>query len=157
MNYTVFDIASYILEKYKNKNISLKKLQKLCYYIYSWYVYSNNEDPYNIENRIFKNDFEAWVHGPVSVSLYNELKDSEDIFNIKASDIKSKVNEITESNIVEHIEEVLNVYNGYTADQLESISHQERPWQVARVGCNKWDRCNTLIEDSEMFKEYALR
>ena len=47
-----------------------KKLQKLCYYAYSWFIYMENDDIENIENRLFEEKFQAWVHGPVNYELY---------------------------------------------------------------------------------------
>ncbi len=45
-----------------------KKLQKLCYYAVAWgYALLNR--------RIFNDDeFQAWIHGPVSPTLYHKYK-----------------------------------------------------------------------------------
>ncbi|MBS1456852.1 MAG: DUF4065 domain-containing protein, partial [Clostridium sp.] len=48
-------------------SMSNKKLQKICYYIYSWYLTLYN-------HKIAPLKFEAWVHGPVSRELYNQYK-----------------------------------------------------------------------------------
>ena len=43
------------------------KLQKLVYYAQAWSLALNNEE-------LFADDFQAWVHGPVLVSLYDRYR-----------------------------------------------------------------------------------
>ncbi len=43
------------------------KLQKLVYYAQAWSLALNNKE-------LFPEDFEAWVHGPVLVKLYNKYR-----------------------------------------------------------------------------------
>jgi uncharacterized phage-associated protein len=155
--YCIFDIAAYILSKHEEDEISHKKLQKLCYYVYAWFVFLYNEDGSEITHRLFQNDFEACVHGPVSKSLYDSLKESNDIFSIKISDIKTTVNDITEKWLISFIDEVLGTYYKYSADELESISYQELPWKNARRGLGVWDGCNRKIDDKLIFTEFAKR
>ena len=70
--YTVYDIANWFLSNLEN--VTNKKLQKLVYYAYSWYLVFNNESAENIEWRFFENKFEAWVHGAVYPELYTMYK-----------------------------------------------------------------------------------
>ena len=53
--YTVYDIANWFLSK--TDHITNKKLQKLVYYAYSWYLVFNNESANEIELRLFENEF----------------------------------------------------------------------------------------------------
>ena len=154
MKHKIFDIARYIIET--KGVISHKKLQKLCYYAYSWYIYLYNESEDNIVNRLFCNDFEAWVHGPVSVSLYNKLKRKRNIFEIDVSDL-GKTHEIENKEISVFIDNVLKVYFKYSAEALESISHQESPWLNQRKGLGVWENSNNKINDRDIFREYAQR
>ena len=49
--------------------MSHKKLQKLCYYAVAWHYAL-------YDSQLVENDeFEAWIHGPVSPSLWHEYKD----------------------------------------------------------------------------------
>lgn len=60
------DVADWFLLK---KNMSNKKIQKLCYYAEAWSLALLNQD-------IAQNsDFEAWVHGPVSKVLYKVYRE----------------------------------------------------------------------------------
>lgn len=62
---TVIDLADWFLAK---ESMTHKKLQKLCYYAVAWgYTLMNKQ--------IVENDeFQAWVHGPVSPVLYEKYK-----------------------------------------------------------------------------------
>lgn len=53
---TVFDVTKYIL--HKCGEMSVWKLQKLCYYSQAWHLAWTG-------NPIFEEDFEAWANGPV--------------------------------------------------------------------------------------------
>ena len=155
MKYSIFDIARYIIES--NGIVSHKKLQKLCYYVYSWYIYLYNESEDYIKNRLFCNDFEAWVHGPVSVSLYKRLKPKRNIFEINVGDLGKRTREIENTEITRFIDSVLKVYFEYSAEALESISHQESPWLNQRKGLGVWENSNNRISDQDIFREYAQR
>lgn len=48
-------------------DITNKKLQKLAYYVYAWYLTLYNQPITNLS-------FEAWDHGPVSRKIYNLYK-----------------------------------------------------------------------------------
>lgn len=154
MKFKIFDIARYIIET--KGYVSHKKLQKLCYYVYSWYVYLYNDSEDNIKNRLFPNDFEAWVHGPVSILLYNRLKRNKNIFEIGVDDL-GKTLEVDNKEITHFIDSVLNVYFKYSAEALESISHQESPWLNQRKGLGVWESSNNKICDRDIYKEYAQR
>ena len=64
---TVFDIADFFLSK---KSVTHKKVQKLVYYAYVWFIALYNQDEDNIENVLSKEQPEAWIHGPVFPTLY---------------------------------------------------------------------------------------
>lgn len=71
---TVFDVANFFRSK---EEMSHKKLQKLVYYAYAWYIALKNENKDNLENKLFYNcHFEAWIHGPVCPKLYIEYSNN---------------------------------------------------------------------------------
>ena len=55
------------------------------------------------------------------------------------------------------LEQVWEVYGDYSADQLESMTHQEDPWKNARKGLLPLDSSSTLIDDRDIFKYYIQR
>lgn len=67
-NYNVYNVADWFLQN--TESVSNKKLQKLVYYAYSWYLVLFNDNVKNLENKFFENKFEAWVHGAVYPELY---------------------------------------------------------------------------------------
>ena len=145
----IFDIAKWFLTK---DSISPKKLQKLVYYAYAWFLTFMNEDSNNIENRLFEEKAEAWVHGPVFKTLYYKYK------NYGYNQIpKEKESIHFNSDIEDILEQVYSVYGKYNANELESITHQESPWINARTGCCAFSICNNTISDKDIFECYSSR
>lgn len=145
--YQVQDVISWFLSK---DSMSPKKLQKLLYYAYSWTLTLQNDDLDSLDNRLFDNRFEAWVHGPVMPEVYREFR------SFGYSDITRQESQTIKFD--DEIEDVLNQvweeYGHYTGNQLESITHQESPWINARKGYSPLERCNNLIKDEDIFKYY---
>ena len=110
------------LSKKNKKVITNKKLQKLLYYTQAWNLVINNE-------KAFDEKIEAWVHGPAVMSTYQRFRDFSfgniDI-NIKKEDIDLK------DSLKRTVESVWRVYGKHKADYLESLTHQEDPWIIAR-------------------------
>ena len=138
-------VAYYFLSK---ESMSPKKLQKLVYYAYGWTLALLNESVENMEYHLFPNRIEAWVHGPVIPDLYQEYKSYgwNDIPQISLLDMGSFSND--EKDI---LEQVWEVYGGYTANQLEMISHQEAPWLNARKGIPAGIASSNSIKDDDMY------
>jgi len=69
MSYRALTIAKHILKICADHgdNLTNLKLQKLLYYSQAWYLALNDET-------LFSDDIEAWVHGPVVSSVYQEYK-----------------------------------------------------------------------------------
>ncbi|MFP5528706.1 Panacea domain-containing protein, partial [Peptococcus simiae] len=53
---SVIDVANWFLSK---DSMTHKKIQKLCYYAQAWYCALYDGTP------LFKEEIQAWVHGPV--------------------------------------------------------------------------------------------
>jgi uncharacterized phage-associated protein len=131
-----------------------KKLQKLLYYIEAWgLVYTGS---------IVEDDFEAWVHGPVSVEVYQAYKKfgySPIVNEYEAKESAStQLNKLLGQSILlpeqkDLIFAVLNKYGSLSSFELESLSHSERPWQEARKGLSPFDTSSTII-DKQIMKEY---
>lgn len=144
-------IAKYI--SLKVGKMSHLKLQKLLYYCYSMhYAYFDKE--------LFEGDFEAWVHGPVSRYLWNNVKDHSLLY----SDIKYTIEadednpiEIVESALttdqVQLLEDTLSELGSLTGYELENMTHSETPWKKARAGYKEGDRCNEKI-NKEIIRKY---
>ena len=146
--YTVDNIADLFLSK---ESISPKKLQKLVYYSYAWSIALLNDSPENIQFKLFESDVEAWVHGPVVPELYRKYKDFgwQEIPQVKDFD-----ESIFASEILDILQQVWDVYGGFTGNQLEAISHKEMPWIEARKGIPVCMASSEIISDKNMFIYY---
>lgn len=119
-----------------------KKLQKLCYYTVAWYYALYN-------SKLFEDDlFEAWVHGPVSPTIWVEYKDYgwQPIIN---SSSKPTFDDATD----EFLEVVYNTYGEFSGHQLEGMTHEEDPWKEARKGLDEYEASNNPI-NPEIMKRY---
>lgn len=124
-------------------SFSHKKLQKLCYYVYSWYLTIYGE-------KIADVNFEAWIHGPVSPEIYYIYK------NYGWKDIPQYEGVLPVNNgLVEFVAEIIDEYINYDADKLEQMTHEEMPWKLARRGCKKYETSNESIKDKDIINFYS--
>lgn len=144
-------VAEYYLSK---SAMSPKKLQKILYYAYSWTLALLNETVDDLSFRLFDDKFEAWVHGPVVPRIYHKYKDYgwddiPKINNYNRSDFSGDVLDV--------LEQVWTVYGGFSANELESITHKEDPWIIARKGCSASSPSCSPISDTVIFDYYNNR
>lgn len=148
--YTAELIADWLLTK---SEMSPKKLQKMLYYCYSWVLTLMNEKDDSLDNKLFDEKFEAWVHGPVIPSIYAKYRD----YGYDDIPKKEKSVDIEDEDILDILEQVYEVYGNYSGNELESITHQEDPWKNARKDLKPFEAGNTVIPDSEIFSYYIKR
>lgn len=135
MRYHIRDVAKELL---KFESMTHKKLQKLCYYVQALHLAIYGEP-------LIDTYFEAWVHGPVAPELYNEYK-SYGMMQIPNFAGDSCI----DSNNKNFIKMVYEIYGGFSANQLERMSHTEDPWINARKGYGVYEICNNTIENDDM-------
>ena len=124
-------------------SMSNKKLQKMCYYAYAWYltIYGKKIAPIT---------FEAWVHGPVSRELYNYYK------SYGWNDIPMHRGLVlVDSETVDFAQRVWNVYGRYSADELEQRTHQEHPWMNARRGYKAYEPSEAALKDADIVEYFS--
>lgn len=145
--YNLEDVINWFLSK---DSMSPKKLQKLLYYAYSWTLTLQNEDVDDLGNKLFASKFEAWVHGPVIPSVYQDYR------GYGYQNIPQKIENgiIFDDEIEDVLQQVWEEYGDYTGNQLETITHQEDPWLNAREGYSPVERCNVPITDEDIFEYY---
>ena len=150
--YTYDEVADWFLAK-GNGTISPKKLQKLVYYAYAWTLTLFNDDANDLKHKLFDDGyFEAWVHGPVIRGLYAKYAD----YGFDPIPAKEKAPDFT-ADVEDVLNQVWDVYGHYSADELESMTHQESPWQKARQGKGPLDISSAKISDKDMFECYVKR
>lgn len=139
----IYKIANFFLSK---ESMSHKKLQKLCYFAQAWYIAN-----YNIP--LMPNRFEAWAHGPVSPDLYNKYRG----WGWETIPQYTTIVDFKEPSVQDLLNKVYDVYGEYTADQLESITHMEEPWEKARRGCALGAYSRNPISLTDMRNYYGER
>ena len=116
---SVNSIARWFLHQ---SSMEHKKLQKLCYYAQAWHCALEGSP-------LFNDVIEAWVHGPVIPSLYQQYK------NYGWQKIPQLI-EFDDSSLAPETIGTLNAvyetYGDFTGMQLEALTHSEAPWQKAR-------------------------
>lgn len=127
-----------------------KKLQKMLYYCYSWTLALLNENPDDIEIRLFDEKFEAWVHGPVIRSVYFQLKE----YGYNPVPMNEEIVNINNEDVLDILEQVYDIYGEFNGNELESISHQENPWKNARQGLEPFEGTDREIRDIDIFEYY---
>lgn len=152
VKYSYEDVANWFLVKGKGE-ISPKKLQKLVYYAYAWTLTLLNDSSEELNIRLFDDaKFEAWIHGSVLYDLYTKYA-SYGFENID----EPKEQPAFVEDVEDILEQVWEVYGNYTADQLESMTHQETPWKNARRDLSPLDSSSVPINDRDIFNCYIQR
>lgn len=135
-NLDIQDIANWFLAK---EPMTHKKLQKLSYYAMAWgFALTGDAIAQNGE-------FEAWVHGPVSPILYHKHKASG--WNL-IPQFEGATN--IPDNIIELLEAVWTTYGDKGGNELEALSHSERPWIEARGTLANHENSSNKIDPGTM-------
>ena len=125
--------------------ISNLKLQKLLYYAQVWHLALYGAP-------LFRDRIEAWVHGPVVPPVFGAFKHN------KWQPIDSTVGSAALPDRFEpHLAEVLEVYGGFTATELERMTHREAPWKEARGGIPNHRPSRAIITHDAMKRFYGSR
>ena len=125
------------------------KLQKLVYYAQAWTLAL-------LDKELIKEDFEAWVHGPVLPILYRDYNSfgwrqiiRDDIDENKFAEIKKQFT----PEILSVLHDVEYEYFGLDAYQLEKLTHNEEPWFLTRDNLTDDEPSHRIIE-KKLIKEY---
>jgi uncharacterized phage-associated protein len=146
MEYTAVVIAKWILaqiDRAAGDSITHLKLQKLVYYAQAWALVL-------LGRPLFTEDFQAWTHGPVVESVFNEYKS----FRWEAIPEPADSVEM-DAETETHLTEVLEVYGDFSAKHLEKMTHSEAPWKDARGDLPAEARSNAIITKKSMIEYYS--
>lgn len=140
--HSALDVARYIIN-YSNKKdylISNLKLQKLLYFTQAYYLaFTDSHKP------CFPERIEAWNFGPVVPEVYHEFKfyganhippvrdyyeyeDDRNIWSVKKNSYSDHSLPKKDRKI---IEEVVDEFADYSASDLVTLTHDQKPWQDA--------------------------
>lgn len=146
------DLSRYILAKCGK--MPHLKLQKLVYYAEAYHLAY-------FEAPLIDDDFEAWMHGPVSPKVWHFFKDLDaPVYNsieIDAENAKAaiaKLDSIISEDQIDLLKDVLDGYGKESAYHLECFTHQEKPWIDARKGYSPDSKCSVKISKQTMAEFY---
>lgn len=119
-------VISYVFKKLEE--VTPLMLQKLLYFIQGE-SYALNGKP------MFRENCQAWVHGPVYPEVYDMFRDFK--YN-PIDDARFAILEGTEDELSHEermvVDLVVNTFGEYSGKMLERITHEEEPWKLARKG-----------------------
>jgi len=142
-------VANYFLQKMDvdaGESITPLKVQKLVYYCQAWMLCM-------FDRILFNEDFKAWQHGPVLPDMYIYFKN----LGYNSNDSLPKVNNldyIFDENEKLILEFVWNVYGKYDGKYLETLTHSEKPWQIAWEDRQEVDKGNSNITKQSIRQYY---
>ena len=118
--YEALNLAGLIHERLiKLAPVETLKLQKLMYYCNAWSL-ALREKP------MFADEIQAWKHGPVVASLYQNHRGSvliHDWPHGSGADVSKDDSDLAQ--------QVIEIYGGRTGWALYELTHTESPWQDA--------------------------
>jgi len=146
-DFDVFKCAEYFLSI---EEMTHKKLQKLVYYSYAWFLTLNNDNSNELTNKLFSTQPQAWVHGPVFSNLYQKYKQYRWTYITKLNQSE---------NIPPELEKFLLMiwenYGQFDADQLEMLTHAEDPWKETFSKSDDGSGGSSTISDELIFTYYS--
>lgn len=127
--YDALDISKYLICKFNSKNaqITQLKLQKLLYFIEAYYMAVYDEDG------LYKEDFLAWMYGPVIEKVYAKYKIymSDPIYEDNCDNLITLTDEVIDS-----IDTVYSAFGFFSAQDLIKITHRKgSPWSNTQNKC----------------------
>lgn len=141
-------LAEYILER--GGKMSHLKLQKILYYIQALHLAY-------FDQPIIEDEFQAWLHGPVSRRIYDQIKGVSILYteiNYDVSTEGPRPSDLLKEQLTEDqldlVNEVIEEYGQLTSSQLERLTHSEDPWINARKGYGVAERCEEVIPKDSM-------
>lgn len=160
------DIARYIGLSLiaKGLTVSPLKLQKLLYYVQSWYMVFNGR-----QNTLFVQAPQAWVNGPVYPDIYYLYRDKvsnmcdhltakdfdTDDVNVTLAQLAAKLQLTAEE--TELLDSVVMLYGAKSQNGLIFLTHAEQPWVEAREGLAPYQRSEREISLDTMHDYYKAR
>ena len=138
---------SYIFKK--AEEVTPLALQKMLYYIQGIYMVHWGQV-------LFREDCEAWVHGPVFKDVYEVFKGFKfnPIDDMRFVMFQNRFNELSddERTVIDLVVDSFGIYSGKI---LEQITHGERPWLEARGECLPDELSDEVIRKDSIKKYFS--
>lgn len=145
LGYTAMDVAKWFInatDRESGDAITHLKVQKLIYYAQGWSLAT-------FDRALFREDLEAWVHGPVAPSVWEQFKG----YSWESLPLQ-KITRKVSSDHSSLLSAVNEKYGIFSAKKLEVMTHAELPWTAARGNLPLHARCSTSIKTDDMKKHF---
>ena len=140
----IFDVVNWFLAQSSDDiPITHLALQKLLYFTQSW-------SSVLLEEEIFSNECQAWVHGAVYPEVYDIFKKFK-YMPLPKLNYTARFNE-DESMILDAVKKYY--FDIYSAKALEEICHREFPYKEARQGYTEDETCHITIDKKSIVLYY---
>lgn len=137
MAFAAFDVAKWFINRVDREagdSITHLKVQKFLYFAEAWHQVLVGKD-------LFNEQIEAWAHGPVVREVYAKLAD----FGWQALETIEPPNPDFPEETLDTLGLVVDLYDQFTAKQLEDMTHMDKPWSEARGDLAPEARCANVI------------
>ena len=117
------DIAKFFIKKSSDDEdcITNLKLQKLLYYAQGFHLAL-------FDKPLFKEEIEAWTHGPVVPDVYHGYKRyGKNPLPSESINIDDIADKLTDEQI-DFLDEIWSVFGQYSLWKLRDMTHEEDPW-----------------------------
>lgn len=146
----IFSVANFflkIVDRDAGSTITPLKLQKILYYAQGYYLAMNKKE-------LFKEDFQAWAHGPANPGIYEKYK----LYGPNAIN-EPLENEILvfEKKIEIFLADIWNTFGIFDGKYLEELTHKETPWMEARKGYEPGEMCTKIITKKSMMDFFLTK
>lgn len=139
----VFDISRLILDKVGY--VSTMKLQKLAFYSQALSLVETGKP-------LFHEQFQAWVNGPVCYELFKSHRGK---YIVGPGELGASIPGAVDSYGQTVVDRVVKILGDRSGQELSALTHAEKPWSDARVGCGEQDRCDTVISTEAIRSYYS--
>lgn len=137
----VDDVAAALL--IQTGSITTMKLQKLVFYCQAWHLAFTSAP-------LFSEEIQAWARGPVVPQLHRHHRGRYEVADWPAGNPDNL--DATERRTVDW---VIEQYNGFSAEALSRMTHQEIPWVVARGVTADGEKSSEPISHDQMRAFYS--
>jgi len=149
-------LANYFIDKAKEDKIDMTnlKLQKLMFIGYGWVLATLDKELTSGEQ------FQAWQHGPVLLSIYHEMKRfGSDQIKDRATEFYNEDNKlyiptIRNKEVLDVLDIAWETYKDFSAWSLRELTHEkESPWKEVYQEENKFNNIDKKIVQA-YYKNY---
>ncbi len=139
-NSKLYNTVEYIISK--TEDITNMSIQKILYFI-------NGFSKKFLGYKLFEDNCEAWVHGPV----YRDLYDALCVFYRNIIDYKEII-QTNDFNLTDeekkYIDGLLPFFENYSGSALRNMTHLTDPWIKSRIGLSDDEPSERIIDDKDI-------